>query len=151
MKKLLVIVIVASLQLFAFDLSSAASMFGATQSQEKSEVKTTSNPLISLLTSSLGVSDTQAIGGTTAILSKAASNMTGSDVSALTSAVPALSTFMGKDSAVGSLLGASSLGSQFSALGMDSSMVAQFIPVILQFINSEAGSGLMQSVQSALK
>jgi hypothetical protein len=52
---------------------------------------------------------------------------------------------------LGSLVSNTSLSSQFSALGMDGSMVAKFIPIILEFINTEAGSSIMKSVQSALK
>lgn len=150
MKKVLILVVYFGIQVFAFDLSSAANMLGNTASSSES-VKTQNNPLINALTSSLGVSSSQAVGGTTAILSKAASSMTNADVSSLTASIPSLSSFIGKDSTVGSLLSTASLGSQFSALGMDSNMVIKFIPIILEFINSNAGATLMQSVQTALK
>jgi hypothetical protein len=104
------------------------------------------------------VSNSQAVGGASAILTKAATNMSQADVSSLTSAIPSISSLISStvssqsgQNMLGSLVSSTSLGSQFSALGMDSSMVGKFIPIILQFINTEAGSTIMNSVQSALK
>lgn len=153
MKKILVVMFL-SLHVFAFDLGSTANTLLSNQAPKSSE--TPNSSLISMLTSNLGVSSSQAIGGASAILSRAASNMRSSDVSSLTSALPSLSSLIGsnqdsKSSVLGSLISTSSLTSQFKTLGMDSSMVGKFTTVILEFINSNAGKALMQSVQSALK
>lgn len=155
MKKVAWIIVFFVVQTFAFDLGSVANAL--TKSSESTTTTKTqeSTGLIGLLGSTLGVSQTQAIGGASAILGKAASNMSSSDVSALSEKIPSISSMLTGNSQTSNMLGAlassTSLGSQFSALGMDSSMVGQFIPLILQFINSEAGSGLMQAVQNALK
>jgi hypothetical protein len=154
MKKILLVIPFLVANIYAFDLGTAASTLMS--SSTKTEQKTESSGLLSLLTSNLGVSNSQAMGGASAILTKAATNMTQADVNSLTSAIPSISSLITTSSQsgqnmLGSLVSSTSLGSQFSALGMDSSMVGKFIPIILQFINTEAGSTIMNSVQSALK
>ena len=130
----------------AFDLGSIASSMTSSDTKE--------NSLVDTISSSLGVTNTQATGGITALLGSASTNMSKEDTDALTTKVPALSSFMGSDSSTSSML--TSLASnatvqeQFSALGLDASMVAKFTPIILNFINSEAGTTLMNIVKTAL-
>ncbi|DAB34060.1 MAG TPA: hypothetical protein CFH82_07350 [Sulfurospirillum sp. UBA12182] len=156
MKKILCLVPFVLLNLYAFDLGSATNSLLSSTATTKSTTEQSS--LLNLLTSNLGVSNSQAVGGASAILTKAATNMSQADVSSLTSAIPSISSLISStvssqsgQNMLGSLVSSTSLGSQFSALGMDSSMVGKFIPIILQFINTEAGSTIMNSVQSALK
>lgn len=156
MKKILCLVPFVLLNLYAFDLGSATNSLLSSTATTKSTTEQSS--LLNLLTSNLGVSNSQAVGGASAILTKAATNMSQADVSSLTSAIPSISSLISStvssqsgQNMLGSLVSSTSLGSQFSALGMDSSMVGKFIPIILQFINTEAGSSIMKSVQSALK
>jgi hypothetical protein len=156
MKKILCLVPFVLLNLYAFDLGSATNSLLSSTATTKSTTEQSS--LLNLLTSNLGVSNSQAVGGASAILTKAATNMSQADVSSLTSAIPSISSLISStvssqsgQNMLGSLVSSTSLGSQFSALGMDSSMVGKFIPIILQFINTEAGSTIMKSVQSALK
>lgn len=156
MKKILYLVPFVLLNLYAFDLGSATNSLLSSTATTKSTTEQSS--LLNLLTSNLGVSNSQAVGGASAILTKAATNMSQADVSSLTSAIPSISSLISStvssqsgQNMLGSLVSSTSLGSQFSALGMDSSMVGKFIPIILQFINTEAGSTIMKSVQSALK
>jgi hypothetical protein len=154
MKKILCLVPFVLLNLYAFDLGSATNSLLSSTATTKSTTEQSS--LLNLLTSNLGVSNSQAVGGASAILTKAATNMSQADVSSLTSAIPSISSLITTSSQsgqnmLGSLVSNTSLSSQFSALGMDGSMVAKFIPIILEFINTEAGSTIMNSVQSALK
>jgi hypothetical protein len=155
MKKVIFLCLFFIGHVYAFDLGTITNAFTNSTEESKQVTAQESSSLIGLLGSSLGVSQTQAIGGASAILGKAASNMSSSDVSALSSKIPSISSMLTGSSQTSNMLGAlassTSLSSQFSALGMDSGMVAQFIPVILEFINSNAGSSLMQSVQNALK
>lgn len=141
----------------AFDMSSMTSMAtSAASSMSSSDNK--SGSLVDMLTSSLGVTPTQATGGATALLSDAASKMSKEDVNALTSKVPAVSNMVNQNSsAMGGLgsmassaLGNDSVKSAFSALGMDADMVAQFTPIILNYVDSEAGASMMKSVKAAL-
>ncbi|WP_438765037.1 DUF2780 domain-containing protein [Kushneria sp. TE3] len=113
--------------------------------------------LISQLTDQLGVSQTQAIGGSAALLA-AAKNQLGSDqfnqlsnqapgVDGLLSSAQALS---GNQSMLSKLSGMGGNGqsggtpsltsSAFSMLGMDAGMVSQFAPVMLNYLGQEGVS-----------
>ena len=51
----------------------------------------------------------------------------------------------------GSALGtAASLAGSFQSLGLNSGMVSQFIPIVLQYVNTTGGSSTMGLLQSAL-
>lgn len=132
--------------IYAFDLGSIASNMTNSESKESS--------LVDTITSSLGVTNTQAAGGITALLGNAATKMSKEDVSSLTSKVPEVSNFMGNDSSTSNLISSlasnSTVQEQFSALGLDATMISKFTPIILDFINSEAGSTLMNIVKSAI-
>ena len=120
--------------------------------------------LLSTLTSQLNVTPEQAIGGTGAMLGLARNQLSGKDYSQLGQSVPGLDQLSG-DNALGSLgalsgmlgqtggsktsgldglLGnvknTNDLNTAFSALGMDSGMVGQFAPVILQFLGSQGAN-----------
>jgi len=115
--------------------------------EEQASIAT--NPLTELLAGQLGVSTEQAAGGAGALLSMASSQLSGDQATelanmipggdALTSAIPA---------GLGSLLGnTEGLNQVFSALGMDASMVSQFIPVVLQFVGDQgASAGLVEAL-----
>ncbi len=131
---------------YAFDLGSIA------KSMTSSETK--SNSLVDTISSSLGVTNTQASGGIAALLGNASSNMSKADINSLTKKVPELSSFMSGDSSTSNLLSSitsnATVQEQFSALGLDPSMVSKFTPLVLNFIDSEAGSTIMNMVKSAL-
>jgi len=146
MKKtlLIILMILFSTTLYAFSLSS---LMGGEES--KSETSTTA--LISQLTSSLGVTNTQAVGGATALLSNAATKMSQSDKDSLVKSIPELSQYMGggSSSLLTSIAANSTVQQQFSALGLSSDMISQYTPIILQFIDSQAGKTLMNIVKSS--
>ncbi|MEB0105055.1 DUF2780 domain-containing protein [Pseudomonas trivialis] len=121
--------------------------------------------LLSALTSQLNVTPEQAVGGTGAMLGLAKNQLSGNDYSQLAKSVPGLDKLSG-DNALGSLgalsgmLGQSGgsktsgldgllgnvkntndLNTAFSALGMDSGMIGQFAPVILQYLGSQGANG----------
>ncbi len=149
----------------AFSLGDAAKMATAVVAPESSAAK--SAELVTRLTD-LNISSEQAVGGTSALLNLAKNQLPGTDYSQLLSSVPALDNLMGSDlgkqaGAVGGLLGKSNplaksavpsemnslgdVGSAFSALGMDSGMVSQFAPVLLQFLGDQGTSApLLQSL-----
>ena len=106
-----------------------------------------SNPLIKNLTSTLGVTPTQAIGGTAAILNDAKGNMKPSDFTTLTKQVPQAGSLL--NAAPAGLLGLGSLGSQFSFLGMDASMIDKFSPLVLEYLQSGATPGMDKILAAA--
>lgn len=108
----------------------------------------TSNPLIKNLTTSLGVTPTQALGGTAAIINNAKTNMKPADFSALTKQVPQAGTLLG--AAPAGLLAMGNLSSQFSFLGMDASMITKFTPLVLEYLQSGANPAMDKILSTAM-
>ncbi|WP_199911715.1 DUF2780 domain-containing protein [Dongshaea marina] len=110
-----------------------------------------SNPLTQMITSQLGVSTQQAAGGTGALLAMAANQLSGGQNQELTKLIPKSESLTGSVPAgLGGLLNSQSGVNQvFSALGMNSGMVSQFVPIILKYLGSQgASSGLLNSLSS---
>jgi len=107
----------------------------------------TSNPLIKNITTALGVTPTQAIGGTAAIINDAKGNMSATDFATLTKQVPQTKALLG--AAPAGMLGLGSLGSQFSFLGMDASMIDKFSPLVLEYLQSGATPGMDKILTAA--
>ena len=127
--------------------------------------------LLKALTSQLNITPEQAVGGTGAMLGLAKNKLSGNDFSQLSSSVPgleqlsgnnalgslgALSGMLGQtggsktsglDGLLGNVKSTNDLNTAFSALGMDSGMVGQFAPVILQYLG---GAGASNSVLGKL-
>jgi hypothetical protein len=106
-----------------------------------------SNPLIKNLTTTLGVTPTQAIGGTAAIINDAKGNMSPTDFTALTKQVPQAGTLL--NAAPAGMLSLGSLGSQFSFLGMDASMITKFSPLVLEYLQSGATPAMDKILSTA--
>lgn len=168
----------ASAPAFAFSLGDAAkavasSALGSTESNSASQA----SALLDLLNSELNVTPKQAIGGTGALLGLAQHKLSSSDYQALSSAVPGLDKLAGlgalnnisnlnvgnvlgqlsgngksDDNALKSLLGnvesLEQVNSAFSSLGMDTTKVDAFTPLILQYLGSR---GVSESVLGNLK
>jgi len=106
--------------------------------------------LVGLLTSQLGVTSEQALGGAGAIFATAKDKMSADDFSSLTKSVPGVDSML---SAVPSGIDSSSddmLGAAFSALGMDSSMIRDFVPLILGYVQGQGGTDMMGLLQKSL-
>jgi len=128
----------------AFSLSD---LFGG--DDEKQVATTTTNPLTDILSSQLGVSPEQAAGGAGALLSLASSQLSGDQATELSKMIPggdALSSAI--PAGLGGILtNMDTINQVFSALGMDASMVSQFIPVVIQFLGDQgASAGLMDAL-----
>lgn len=141
--------LLAASSLSAFDFGSVVQAVAPVAQSAAPAVDTSmsSNPLISNLTSTLGVTPTQAIGGTAAILYDAKSAMTPTDYKALTQQVPQVGSLM---SAVPSgFLKTGTTASQFSLLGMDASMIDKFSPLVLDYLQSGATPGMDRILTAA--
>ncbi|HQS67547.1 MAG TPA: DUF2780 domain-containing protein [Sulfuricurvum sp.] len=103
------------------------------------------NPLVGSLTKNLGVTPTQAIGGSAALLNDAKTNMKPADFQSLTSTMPEVGTLLAAAPAT-----TGSVPSQFSALGMKPEMIGKFTPFLLDYIKSGTTPGMMNLVQAAL-
>jgi hypothetical protein len=160
---------------FAFNLNDAANaVSSATGGQQKATAAPEAAGLLNALGTQLNVTPQQAVGGTGALLGLAKNKLTGNDYSSLTQSVPGLdqlsgTTALGSLGDLGSLLGGSSGNSNsaissalgnvqsmgdvnkaFGALGMDSGMVSQFVPVILQYLGQQGASGSALSALSGV-
>lgn len=117
--------------------------------------------------SELNITSEQAVGGTGALLDLARNRLSGNDYSQLLQSAPALKEFSGNGlaghaSTIGGLLGGAGskpestgvqslagVAEQFSSLGMDSGMISQFAPVLLDFIgNQGVGQPLLGTLTS---
>lgn len=134
---------------FAFDLGSVMQTVAPVATAATPAVNTSlaSNPLVKNLTTTLGVTPTQAIGGTAAVLYDAKSNMKPADFTALTKQVPQAGSLI---SAVPStFLKTGTTASQFSLLGMDASMIDKFSPLVLQYLQNGATPGMDKILAAA--
>ena len=155
----------AATPVFKFNLNDAANaVSGATGGQQKATAAPEAAGLLNTLGTQLNVTPQQAVGGTGALLGLAKNKLAGNDYSQLSQAVPGLDQFSGAsalgslgglggmlggsggsnsaiDSALGNVQSMGDVNKAFSALGMDSSMVGQFVPVILQYLGQQGASG----------
>ncbi|QLF94487.1 DUF2780 domain-containing protein [Pseudomonas sp. ABC1] len=154
----------------AFNLGEAAKLASTVTGNQTIAENTETLELLNTL-SNLNVSPQQAAGGTTALLKLAENKLSATDYAQLASEVPGLEHLgangtLGQLSSLGgSLLGkkdsssnavTSALGSvqtmqdvnkAFSALGMDSSLVGQFSPIILQYLGKQGlSNSLLQNL-----
>ncbi|EKA7409789.1 TPA: DUF2780 domain-containing protein [Vibrio parahaemolyticus] len=106
-----------------------------------------SSPLTELLTSQLPVSTKQAAGGSSALIALAQSQLSQQNSTELQSLIPGLSNLKGTQSLLGNIESLSAVQSAFNALGLDPSMISQFAPVILGYLNEQGASeGLLKSL-----
>jgi hypothetical protein len=164
----------AATPVFAFNLNDAANaVSGATGGQQKATAAPEAAGLLNTLGTQLNVTPQQAVGGTDALLGLAKNKLAGNDYSSLSQSVPGLdqlsgSTALGSLGGLGGMLGGNSgsnsvlnsalgnvqsmgdVNKAFSALGMDSGMVSQFVPVILQYLGQQGASGSALSALSSV-
>ncbi len=125
--------------------------------------------LVSLLTSQLGVTETQAEGGAGALFSYAKDKLGASDFAKVAEAVPGMAGFLGaapkSEGASGALSGASSLlgkakdsgagimslAGQFAQLGLGGDMIGKFVPIVVSYVKSSGGDAVAGLLAGALK
>ncbi|RMN93864.1 hypothetical protein ALQ51_00588 [Pseudomonas cannabina] len=164
---LVTLMALAASPVFAFNLNDAANaVTNATNGNQKATAAPEVAGLLNTLGTQLNVTPEQAVGGTGALLGLAKNKLSNADFSQLAKSVPGLEQMSGT-SALESLGGANGLGSllgksgnnsmlnsalgnvqnmgdvnnAFKALGMDSTMVSQFAPLILQYLGQQGASG----------
>jgi hypothetical protein len=144
-------IIIKSITLMAIGIFSLSSPASADTSK-----------LIGSLVDKLGVSEEQATGGSGAVFKEAKNNMDPGDYTQLLKAVPGIDSLISKAPQAGGLAGKASsllggsagsmtgLTDSFSKLGLSPDMVNQFVPVILDFVQSEGGQQAMTLLKNAL-
>lgn len=161
----------AASPVFAFNLNDAANaVSAATGGNQKTTAAPEAAGLLNTVGTQLNVTPEQAIGGTGALLGLAKNKLSSADYSQMTQAVPGLDLLSGAGAlgglgSLGGLLGGSGnsaatnalgnvksmadVNSAFTALGMDSGLVGQFAPLILQYLGQQGASGsVLQSLGS---
>lgn len=143
----------------------ASSMQGGNAATAAAPTQETAG-LLGALISQLNVKPEQAVGGTAAMLGLAKNQLSSTDYSELAKSVPgidklsgggelgALAGLLGSSgqsaglaNALGSVKNTNDLNNAFSALGMDSGMIGQFAPVLLQFLGQQGvGGSLLESL-----
>jgi hypothetical protein len=125
--------------------------------------------LIGMLTSKLGISNEQAIGGAAALFGSAKKNLSADDFSSVTESLPDIKSLLGKTAKDGSGLasklglssaendqadakeGSDNVAGQFSQLGLSSDMVGKFVPIVLDYAKSSGGDNIMNLLKGALQ
>ncbi|MDF9620401.1 DUF2780 domain-containing protein [Pseudomonas entomophila] len=163
----------AASPVFALNLGDVANAVSAVQSpQQQGQVQAPAAQanLLNSLGSELKITPEQAIGGAGAMLGLARNNLSGDDYGQLAKAVPGLDLLSGNNalgglSGLGQLLGndknssalSNALGGEvqnrndldtvFKALGMETGMIGQFAPLILQYLGQQGiASSLLQNL-----
>ena len=156
MKKSIIITVLASTIFtapsYAFlsklsESNDLSSMVSSTLSQTESN-----SALLTQITSQLPVSQTQAAGGVGSLLALAQNQLSDSNSSELETLLPGLNQLTSlseSNSAIAKIADMEAVNNVFNKLGLDSSMVSQFAPLVLQYLTSQgASSDLLGSLSS---
>lgn len=156
MKKSIIVTVLASTIFtapsYAFlsklsDNNDLSSMVSSTLSQTESN-----SALLTQITSQLPVSQTQAAGGVGSLLALAQNQLSDSNSSELETLLPGLNQLTSlseSSSAIAKIADMEAVNNVFNKLGLDSSMVSQFAPLVLQYLTSQgASSDLLGSLSS---
>jgi hypothetical protein len=113
------------------------------------------DPLVSMLTSQLGVTANQATGGVGSMLTLGKEKLSSMDFTALTKMIPGSETYMKTAKDLGAVTGpignTTGLQSAFSRLGMGSDMVGKFSGVLSDYVGKAGGEPAKQLLASFLK
>ncbi|MHC8385047.1 DUF2780 domain-containing protein [Pseudomonas sp. LB3P14] len=149
-----------------FNLNDAANAISGMKGDNAAAAPTSQTAGLLSALSQLNVTPQQAVGGTGAMLGLAKNQLSSTDYSALAKSVPgidklsgggelgALSGLLGSsgkaaglDNALGNVKNTNDLNNAFSALGMDSGMIGQFAPVLLQYLGQQGvGGSLLENL-----
>lgn len=141
----------------AFDLGGIFGSEEETSSAAKEVTSTNqtnmlSQGLLDLVSSQLDVTPTQAAGGVGALMGYASNALPNEYSQQLNSLLPGLDNSSDSSGLTGALLGSvkdmSSVNTAFSALGMDSTMVEQFIPLIEGYLGDNGGSDIVGALSN---
>ena len=110
--------------------------------------------LLSTLTSTLGLSSTQALGGAGALLSLAQSNL-GSNFDQIAELIPGVDSYLNIAKTVGGLTGnektLGDLSGTFDKLGLSTDQVGQLVPAVSGFLSAKGGSGVGDMFSGIIK
>ena len=123
--------------------------------------------LIQLLTENLGVEESPAQGGAGLLFQLAKDKLGDDDFATIANYVPGIENLLSSAPEAGGMMGAlgglaSAMGGVgagignlilaggFSKLGLDSGMIAQFVPIILSFLQNQGGDEIKDLLENVL-
>ena len=128
---------------------------GCAQMQSMGMSSSATDTLTSLLTSQLGVTSNQAMGGVGSILSLAKERLSAMNFTTLTSLIPGADTFMQSAKSLGAVTGPvgdrAGLTAAFSRLGMGGDMVPKFTQILSDFVGKAGGQPASNLVMQAVQ
>lgn len=124
--------------------------------------------LVNLLTSQLGVQEEQAKGGAGLLFQLAQNQLKGDQFAQVAQFVPGIGDMISAAPQAGGMAGAlgglasamgapggigniAALAGGFSKLGLNPTMVNQFVPIVLSYVKGKGGDGAMQLLAQVLK
>ncbi|KDO13855.1 DUF2780 domain-containing protein [Vibrio metoecus] len=121
-----------------------AGLVGQTLSQSKA-----TQDLLTQFTSQLPLSPQQAGGGVATLLTQAQNNLTADQSNELNQLIPSLNELIGliPNQNLSTILQRKEVNQAFNTLGLDASMVEQFVPVLMQYLTQQGASqNLLESL-----
>lgn len=112
----------------------------------------TENPLTKMLSSGLGISGIQAAGGAGAMLAMASQSLPQNQSNELLKMIPQMNslTSMLPSNLIGNLGSIASVDKAFESLGLNTSMIQQFAPIIVNYLSSQGSSNVLTSALQKL-
>ncbi|MCG9680323.1 DUF2780 domain-containing protein [Vibrio sp. Isolate24] len=119
---------------------------------EKMSDTQSQSPLTNALASNLSISAEQAATGSAALLSLAQNQLPANQSAELTESIPGLSSLSSLGGITDQVQSISAVNDIFAKIGLESSMISQFTPIILEYLSGQgASSGLMASLEELWK
>lgn len=113
------------------------------------------DPLLSMLTSQLGVTENQAKGGVGSLLTLAKEKLPAADFTKVANVVPGASGYMDLAKQLGAVAGplknVAGLNGSLGKLGMNADTIAKFVPMVSNFIGKAGGSTVSNLMAMVLK
>jgi hypothetical protein len=117
--------------------------------------KSMTDPLITGLTSSLGVTENQAMGGTGSILTLAQEKLAKGEFDQIAKVIPGSTKYLDMAKSLGAVTGPlgnrSGLNSALTRLGISPTTAAKFVPAVTDFVGKAGGADVANMLSSALK
>ena len=114
-----------------------------------------SNPLVSSLTSGLGLNTTQAVGGAGAVLGSAQEKLSADDWKKVSGAVPGADALVTQAKSLGGVTDKfgdlSSMGGTFQKLGLSTDQVSKLVPAVTDYVSKAAGPQVGGLLSAALR
>ena len=136
-------------------LGLAALSFAAHAQDLGSLTSAIKNPLMGMLTTQLGITESQATGGLGSYLALAQEKLAKGDFDRLASFVPGASKYIEQAKSLGAVTGPlqnlAGLNGALGKLGMNAETVGKFVPMVTDYLGKAGGSSMQKALAGMLK